>query len=103
MLYIISYYTILYSTHVRPLYLYISGFDSFSIEHIYIYLCAVQVARALGIALKIFTLGAVLKKIKFLGFKDPGLNVCPLEVRGGALWRVQPVLYRVQLVVPKSA
>ena len=30
-------------------------------------------------ALKI---GAVLKKIKFLGSKDPGLKVCPLKVRG---------------------
>ena len=27
-------------------------------------------------------LGAVLKKIKFLGYKDPGLKVCPLKVRG---------------------
>jgi hypothetical protein len=26
--------------------------------------------------------GAVLKKIKFLGYKDPGLKVYPLKVRG---------------------
>ena len=28
------------------------------------------------------SVGAVLKKIKFLGSKDPGLKVCPLKVRG---------------------